>query len=50
MWNHAPKMAEALDRRGLSWPRFAPDEAADLAAYLLTKRMTALEAPPPKGR
>jgi cytochrome c2 len=38
MWNHAPTMAQELEKRGLAWPRFAPGEAADLAAFLLGPR------------
>jgi len=38
MWNHAPRMEQELRQQGLAWPRFAPGEAADLAAYLVSRR------------
>jgi hypothetical protein len=38
MWNHAQKMEQELRRLGRAWPRFAPGEAADLAAFLIAKR------------
>lgn len=38
MWNHAPKMEEALRRLQLSWPRLERGEPADLAAYLAEAR------------
>ncbi len=34
MWNHAPKMAEAMRARGVPRPTFAPGELNDLIAYL----------------
>ncbi|MBI2834570.1 MAG: cytochrome c, partial [Acidobacteria bacterium] len=39
MWNHAPTMEQELRSRGLPWPRFQLGETADLAAYLLTRRV-----------
>lgn len=38
MWNHAPKMEQALRDRGLAWPRFGPGDAADLTAFLFAPR------------
>jgi len=38
MWNHAHEMEQELRRQGRAWPRFAPGEAADLAAFLLARR------------
>lgn len=38
MWNHAQKMEQELRRLGRAWPRFAPGEAADLAAFLIANR------------
>ena len=38
MWNHALKMAQEVRRTGQVWPRFAPGEAADLTAFLLSRR------------
>jgi mono/diheme cytochrome c family protein len=40
MWNHAPKMSLEVEKRRLSWPRLEPGEAADLAAFLLSKPRT----------
>ncbi len=37
MWNHVPLMGREAGRRGLAWPRFAPGEAADLAAFLVSR-------------
>ena len=34
MWNHAPTMWANLPEAGVRWPRLAPRELADLAAYL----------------
>jgi mono/diheme cytochrome c family protein len=42
MWNHSTRMEQELRRLGLSWPRLAKGEAADLAAYLVGAR----SAPP----
>ena len=41
MWNHAGRMEEELQRRGLPWPRFDRGEAADVVAYLLSSRAPA---------
>jgi cytochrome c2 len=38
MWNHAAKMDAELHRRNLSWPRLDPGDAADLTAFLLSRR------------
>lgn len=38
MWNKAPAMAEAMKQRGISLPRLAPAEVADLVAYLYSLR------------
>lgn len=38
MWNHAGRMEQELQRRGLPWPRFDRGEAADVVAYLLSSR------------
>lgn len=38
MWNHAATMQQELRARGLPWPRFEPGEAADLTAFLLSRR------------
>jgi mono/diheme cytochrome c family protein len=37
MWNHGPKMGQELEKRGLVWPRLENGEAADLAAFLLSR-------------
>ncbi len=44
MWNHAASMETELRRRSLPWPRFETGDAADLAAFLLQRRMAAAEA------
>ena len=38
MWDHAPKMERELRSRSLPWPRLEPGEAADLTAFLLSRR------------
>jgi Ni/Fe-hydrogenase subunit HybB-like protein/mono/diheme cytochrome c family protein len=38
MWNHGPMMSREVETRGLSWPRLERGEAADLAAFLLSRR------------
>lgn len=38
MWNHSSRVEQDLRQRGLPWPRLAPGEAADLAAFVLTAR------------
>ena len=37
MWNHAPMMSREVGKRGLIWPRLELGEAADLAAFLLSR-------------
>ncbi len=46
MWNHAPRMEQELRRAGVAWPRLAPGDAADLAAFLLAQRTAATPAAP----
>jgi cytochrome c2 len=41
MWNHVPTMSLELQKRGLTWPRFEAGEAADLAAFLVSRRPSA---------
>ena len=41
MWDHAPKMDQELRSRNLPWPRFEPGEAADLTAFVLSRRSQA---------
>jgi cytochrome c2 len=36
MWNHGPRMAEAMNARGIAWPTFRGTELADLTAYIAT--------------
>jgi cytochrome c2 len=38
MWNHSSAMEQELRKHGLPWPRLEPGDAADLAAFLLTRR------------
>jgi len=45
-WNHSPLLEQELRRRGLSWPQLAQGEAADFAAFLVSKR----PAVPPAGQ
>ena len=35
MWNHATGMEAQVRSRGLTWPRMAPGDTADLAAFLI---------------
>lgn len=44
MWNHAPEMEQEHLKRGLAWPRFELNQAADLAAFLLSRRAAAAAA------
>jgi mono/diheme cytochrome c family protein len=41
MWDHAPKMDRELRARNLAWPHFEPGEAADLTAFVLSRRSPA---------
>ncbi len=43
MWNHAPRMQEAVESSGLEWPALTGEDIADLLAYLLGD--TATSAP-----
>ena len=38
MWNHASAMEQELRKHGFPWPRLEPGDAADLTAFLLTRR------------
>jgi cytochrome c2 len=38
LWDHAPKMERELRIRSLAWPRLEVGEAADLTAFLLSRR------------
>ena len=38
MWNHAPAMEQELRKHGFPWPRLEPGDAADLTAFLLSRR------------
>lgn len=38
MWNHAQGMEQEVRKRGQTWPRLEPGDAADLAAFLLPSR------------
>jgi cytochrome c2 len=38
MWNHVQTMSREGAKPGVTWPRLAPGETANLAAFLLTKR------------
>lgn len=41
MWNHAPKMEDEHRQRHLRWNEFGPGEAADLVAFLMSRRSPA---------
>jgi cytochrome c2 len=41
MWNHSSAMEQELRRHGIPWPRLEPGDAADLTAFLLSRRQTA---------
>lgn len=34
MWNHAPKMYKTMGLKGIDWPRFEPQDMADLLAFV----------------
>ena len=38
MWNHSSAMEQETRKHGLPWPRLEPGDAADLTAFLLTRR------------
>ena len=38
MWNHSSAMDQELRRHGLQWPRLETGDAADLTAFLLSRR------------
>jgi len=38
MWNHSPAMEQELRKHGLQWPRLETGDAADLTAFLLSRR------------
>jgi mono/diheme cytochrome c family protein len=38
IWNKAPAMAAAMKSRGISLPQLAPEQMADIVAYLLSVR------------
>jgi Ni/Fe-hydrogenase subunit HybB-like protein/cytochrome c2 len=48
MWDHAPKMDAELRARNLPWPRLDPGDAADLTAFLLTRRIAPEPAHAPR--
>ncbi len=45
MWNHAPQMEDLQRQRQLPWTEFKPGDAADLVAFLISRRMTARAEP-----
>jgi mono/diheme cytochrome c family protein len=36
LWEHGPRMHEAMNQRKLGWPQFKPQQMSDLIAYLNT--------------
>jgi cytochrome c2 len=47
MWNHAPKMEEAVQLRGLEWPTLTSADVADLLAFLSARNQQ--QAPPERA-
>ncbi|MBI1874067.1 MAG: hypothetical protein HYS05_09290 [Acidobacteria bacterium] len=45
MWNHSAKMEQELRKGGLPWPRLESGLAADLIAFLPSRRDTAADRP-----
>ncbi|MBI3401572.1 MAG: c-type cytochrome [Acidobacteria bacterium] len=41
MWNHATRMEEQVRQRGLTWPRLAAGDTADLTAFLIASHRPA---------
>jgi hypothetical protein len=34
LWQHGPRMLEAMDQKKVAWPRFSTAQMSDLIAYL----------------
>lgn len=49
LWNHAPAMREAMQKRGIPWKPFEGPEMADLIAYLSSIQMLDDPGDPKKG-
>lgn len=50
MWNHAPKMEDEHRQRRLRWTQLGPGDAADLVAFLVSRRSpTEAKLGPPAG-
>jgi len=37
LWSHGPQMMEEMKKRGVAWPRLAPEDISNLIAYLNTR-------------
>ncbi len=49
LWNHAPAMREAMEKRGLLWKPFEGPEMSDLIAYLSSIQVLDDPGDPKKG-
>lgn len=49
LWNHAPAMREAMQKRGIPWKPFEGPEMSDLIAYLSSIQMLDDPGDPKKG-
>jgi cytochrome c2 len=50
LWNHVPGMFTALSASSVPWPRFTPDEVADLMTYLTASPDADAKPNPARGR
>jgi cytochrome c2 len=50
MWNHWPKMSEAMKNAGMSVPKFEPGELRDVLAYVFIARYEGAPGDASKGR
>ena len=50
MWNHAPRMWERIRTSKISYPRFTPEEMANLFAYLYVTCYDDESGNPTRGR
>lgn len=49
-WNHSPKMLDRVNRQGLPWPTFAPDEMEAFLSYLYALNLLDQPGDPESGR
>lgn len=50
MWNHGPKMWEAMRDKGIAVPTFAKGEMADVIAYIYGLKLTDVQGDATRGR